>query len=44
MIFADPATTLELELHEVVCSIGPVNNGHLPACPWCNEGTETLNA
>lgn len=44
MIFADPATQLDMELHEVVCSIGHIHNGHLPACPWCTEGTETLNA
>lgn len=44
MSFADPATPLELEPHEVVCAIGHVHSKHLPDCPWCTEGTETLNA
>lgn len=44
MSFADPATPLDMEPHEAVCSLGHVYNGHLPDCPWCNEGTETLNA
>lgn len=42
MTFADPTTSLELDLHETVCDTGHIHSKHLPECPWHDSYLPTL--